>query len=606
HVRRWFEHGERNACYNRVDRHDPTKLAIVYGSEDGCLETYTYGAVLREVCAVGNVLRGYVGLGDCVAIYMPMCPEAAFAMLACARLGVTHNVVFGGYSAESLRMRIDDSDAKIVLTVSKVSRAGKEINFLETVKSAVSEDDLSSAKKIKIIVMDRCAVEVEGKCAAEGEPKKEFTDKMGDNSILFYHRMEKNYEFVPCVPVNAEHRLFYLYTSGSTGNPKGIYHSTGGYLLYAMMTAKYCFDMREDDVFLCTADFGWITGHTYTLYGPLLNGITTVLIGGTPLSTPTRMFELIKKLKVTQFYTAPTLIRMLMKATRGSDLDYRLESLRIIGSVGEPLNKDAYLWYRKVFGQDRIPLIDTYWQTEAGGVMISPIPGVVDGIPECAALPFFGMQPKIVNELGLETQGMGKLVFAGSWPGIARGIINDERRFFDAYFNKIPGYYFTGDEGYCKDGLYWIQGRVDDVINVSAHRISTAEIESIVCGSKIASEAAVVAVPDPITGHAIVLFVVVPPPTLSAVEMRDSGELDSTAMTDTLAIEKSLRLYLRKKIGPIINPKQIFVVKELPKTSTGKLMRRVLRSVLNGEDVGDLSTCMNSASVNDIRIIIGK
>lgn len=576
---KWFEDGKLNACYNAVDRNDG--LAMIFQGEDEKLHYISYQELLDQIIVVANYLQLHVSMGDCVTIYMPMSVDAVVCALACARIGVVHTVVFGGFSAESLKLRINDSKSKMVLTAGEVVRANKKIDFLKIAMEAVGSANLP----ILVMKGNENVVFVDNLSA---EPETREVLKVTKPNVEYFDCINKNKEFVECVAVPSEHPLFYLYTSGSTGKPKGIVHSTGGYLLYAMLTAKYCFDIKKNDTFFCTADLGWITGHSYTLYGPLLNGACTVILGGAPTSHPLRIFNLIKNSNASQFYTAPTLIRMLMKQTKGINLNYNFYKLRVLGSVGEPINSNAYKWYSKTFGNDKLPVVDTYWQTESGGIMISPIPNVSYGIPECATIPFLGMKPVIVNDNGvaLPKYTMGKVVFEGSWPGISRGIINDMERYRTAYFSACKGYYYTGDEGYFDDQNYfWIRGRADDVLNISGHRLSTAEIESAICKGGDVNETAVVGVKDDLTGQAIVIFVV--------------------PKTKIFDLENKVRLTLRKEIGPIVSPKKILIVKELPKTSTGKLMRRVLRSILTGDDLGDLSTCMNVTSVDEIRIIVG-
>ncbi|KAF7684718.1 Acetyl-coenzyme A synthetase [Astathelohania contejeani] len=602
----WFDDGILNACYNCLDRHlDSDKPALIYNGDSGDTRCFTYPQVLNEVCKLSNFfIKQGLKKGDCVAIYMPMSSEAIFTMLACARLGITHTVVFGGFSSESLALRVQDSGASWIVSVDYAERGSKKIEFLKNVMQAV--DDLNSNLK-GVLIFDSVPHELNSKVP-----------------IYLWSKQIHKPEFVSCVPVESEHPLFYLYTSGSTGKPKGIIHSTAGYLLYAALTTKYCFDVKKEDIFGCTADVGWITGHTYVLYGPMMLGITTVIFGGLPTyPTPFRLFDVIEKCGITQFYTAPTLIRLLMKDLKNLNLEYaknKTKSLRVIGSVGEPINKEAYNWFKYYFGNNKLPLVDTYWQTESGGVLICPVPGVINGDAECAGIPFLGIKPVVLKgtikmqDMGVDNSSvvesdcssipgsekscvventhmasddeLGAIVIEGMWPGMARGILNDEKRFKEAYFNKFPGFYYTGDEGYCdKNGHFWIRGRADDVLNVSGHRLSTAEIESACCGENIV-EVAVVGIPDEITGEAIVVF---------AVAHGNKPQLE---------LEHGIRQALRKCIGPIVHPKVIYIVDELPKTRTGKIMRRVLRSTLMNDPIGDVSTCLNVNAIQKINTVI--
>lgn len=575
---KWFEDGHLNACYNSVDRHantTPNKIAIIYDGNQGESTKFTYKNVLDEVMKIANILKN-AGLkkGDTVVIYMSMCPESVFSMLACARLGLVHNVVFGGFSATSLQLRISDSNAKFIITQESAKRGEKNIDFMKTVSEA-----LIGYNEIGMLLFD---------------DNTSNTKFKGNNKIIKWSKFKNtSVEYIPCVSVNAEDNMFYLYTSGSTGKPKGIIHTTGGYMVYATLTTKLCFDIKETDVFCCTADIGWITGHSYSVYGPLSNGITTVILGGLPFyPSYYRLFEMIEKHGITQLYTAPTVIRTLKQYFSMVPIKQNsyLGSLRILGSVGEPINTEAYNWYKNNFNY--CPIVDTYWQTETGGVVAAPIPGVIDAPPECAALPLPGQTIVIAREsestpenvVVAEPNELGLILFKGAWPGISRGIIGDMDRFKKSYF-KYDGYYFTGDEGY-KDsqGNLWVRGRNDDVINVSGHRISTAEVESASCKDNYVAEAAVVAVEHTITGQSICIFIV----------LKDNGvEYDD--------VNNSLKATLRKIIGSHINPSNIYVVEGIPKTATGKIMRRVLRNILTNTPQGDLTTCVNLDVIDKIK-----
>ncbi|KAG5859642.1 acetyl-CoA synthetase [Encephalitozoon hellem] len=580
---KWFDGGMLNACYNCVDRHaasDPDRIAIIYDGNDGESVRYTFKDVLDEVIRISAVLkREGLEKGDTVAMYMAMSPYAVFSALACARLGLVHNAIFGGFSASSVALRLDDSNAKLLVVQDVVVRQSSTINFLENTRKALE------GRAIPVLVFDTLFSE------------EKILDELGGvgSRILVWSKVmkEKN-EFIPCVSVNAEDRLFYLYTSGSTGKPKGIIHTTGGYMVYATLTSKICFDLRKDDVFACTADIGWITGHTYVIYGPLSNGVTTVVFGGTPFyPSHLRLFKMVEKHRITQLYTAPTVIRTLRKyfSTMPSNHKYNLTSLRILGSVGEPINRPAYLWFSENF--NGCPVVDTYWQTESGGVLIAPIPYAVERKPECACLPFLGQEVVIASSSSKDGQvveskpyELGRILFKGSWPGIARGILGDPERFRRGYF-LYKGFYFTGDEGY-KDssGHIWIRGRADDVINVSGHRISTAEVESAACMDPHVAEAAAIAENDEITGQALCFFVVLKDKEISREEVR-----------------ASLRETLRNRIGKFVNAKSVYFCEGIPKTATGKIMRRVLKSILAGDSPGDVSTCTNVDVIEDLKEI---
>ncbi|KAL0263967.1 UNVERIFIED_CONTAM: hypothetical protein PYX00_010881 [Menopon gallinae] len=566
---RWFEDGKLNACYNAVDRHaqkNPEKVGMIYSGNDGEVMVFTYKQILGRVCEVAAVLRS-LGLekGDCATIYLPMSPEACFSALACARLGVIHNVVFGGYSSESLAKRVRDSESKVLITCETARRDTKSINFFGNASAAVR---LLEGKSLqRILVFNSTSENLEA-----------------DVDVHYFCREIQRDVFVECVSVEAEHPLFYLYTSGSTGKPKGIVHATAGYLLYAAMTLRTCFDFRESDVMGCTADLGWITGHTYSMYAPLLLNGTTVIFGGSPLfPTEFRLFEMIDRHRVTHLYTAPTAIRVLKKVFvqkgLGQDLissNFDMTSLRFLGSVGEPINREAYEWFSAAFGKgesahNRHVLPDRNWRVYV----------------HAHTWAFIATKDSDENNIVEAKQGeLGVLLIQGAWPGMARGIINDQERYRKSYFDKYPGFYFTGDEAFVDEkGYLWVRGRVDDVLNVSGHRFSTAEIESAVCSDASVDEAAVVGVCDSTTGQAIHIFVV------------------CRANVPSKEIDTSIRATLRKKIGPIANPKNIIVCKSIPKTRTGKIMRRVLRGILMKETLGDVSTCANLDSIESLRAL---
>ncbi|KAI5190151.1 acetyl-CoA synthetase [Nematocida sp. AWRm77] len=644
----WFEDGEINACYNAVDRHaeaTPQKTALIYENDAGETSSLTYAELQTETVRYANYLiQKGVKKGDTVCVYMPMEPSSLVVCLACARIGAAHTVVFGGFSSDSLSLRIDDSDAVWLFTIDAVHRGGKEISYLENVNStldALLESGNTSLKGVFVQNRDPELRKTEVLSQIAGKTTVDL------KSEIDFARADMNTP-VECVPVPSEHILFHLYTSGSTGKPKGVSHSTAGYLLYAALTTLVCFDIREEDVFFCTAELGWITGHTYVMYGPLALGITTVVYGSTPVYPDAyRLFKSIEKHGATHFYTAPTVVRLLQKSlptslvrpkdinestddltpavdhvpdspasmrsifTRGITGVFNrenyakelpedsplhridLSSLRVLGSVGEPINKSAYIWLSMFFGDGKLPVVDTYWQTEAGGVMLSPMIGVSDPKPECASFPFFGMQPVVSKKEaeGVEEEESGRngiLFFRGFWPGIARTIVKNHDRYEKAYFPHA-GHFYTGDE-VCRDteGYFWIRGRVDDVINVSGHRLSTAEIESAVCSVKEIAEAAALGKEDEVTGQSICIFVV-----------------KRTPIEDEVLFPL-VKQALRKKIGAVISPKTIISCTELPKTSTGKMMRRVLRKLMEGQEIGDISTCVNPDCIRQLCEVLVK
>ncbi|CAG8471446.1 15888_t:CDS:2 [Acaulospora morrowiae] len=571
----WFQEGQLNASYNCVDRHaikDPDKVAIIYeADEPGQDRKITYGQLYRDVCRFANVLKHH-GLkkGDTVAIYMPMVPEAVIAFLACARLGAVHSVVFAGFSSEALRDRIKDADSKIVITADEGCRGGKIIHTKKIVDDALKE--CPNVKRV--FVFRRTGSDV------PFNPSRD---------LWWHEEIEKQRPYCPPEIVNAEDPLFILYTSGSTGKPKGVLHTVAGYLLGAAVTFKYVFDYHEGDVHGCMADIGWITGHTYIIYGPLINGATTVLFESTPIyPSPSRYWETVSKHKITQFYTAPTAIRLLRKYGREHVDGHDLSSLRLIGSVGEPIQPEAWEWYNEVVGRNECAIIDTYWQTETGSIIISPFPGAVMTKAGSATVPSFGIDLVILDPLTgqeiKETKAEGVLAIRQPWPSIARTVYNNHDLYLRTYLHRYKGYYFTGDGvGRDSDGYYWIRGRVDDVINVSGHRLSTAEIEAALIIHPSVAEAAVIGVHDDLTGQAVHAFTTLKP----HCESTDLGELT---------------LQVRKVIGSFATPKKIYVVKDLPKTRSGKIMRRVLRKVVDGEtdQLGDLSTLSNPTLIGPL------
>jgi len=585
-VARWFVGGRLNVAYNCVDRHveagNGDRVAIHWEGEPvGDARTITYAELKDSVGRAANTLTD-LGLvaGDRVAIYMPMVPEAIVAMLACARLGVMHSVVFAGFSATALRARIEDAEAKLVITTDGQYRRGSAVSL----KTAVDEAVAGQSCVEHVLVVRRTGIDV---------PWTEGRD-------LWWHETVENAaaEHSP-EAFDSEHPLFLLYTSGTTGKPKGIMHTSGGYLTQASYTHYNVFDIKpETDVYWCTADIGWVTGHSYIVYGPLSNGSTMVVYEGTPASPDEhRHFQIIEKYGVTIYYTAPTLIRTFMKWGRGIAFEHDLSSLRLLGSVGEPINPEAWRWYRLVFGGDRTPIVDTWWQTETGAIMISPLPGVTTCKPGSAMRPLPGISAKIVDDEGNELppgsdhgeQVTGYLVLDKPWPSMLRGIWGDPERYVETYWSRFAnqGWYFAGDGArYGSDGEIWVLGRIDDVMNVSGHRISTAEVESALVGHAGVAEAAVVGASDSHTGQAICAFVIL---------KAHHAELDPHALVEELRAQVSL------EISPIAKPREIHVVPELPKTRSGKIMRRLLRDVAEGRELGDTSTLVDPTVFEAIR-----
>ena len=570
---KWFEGGKINACYNCVDRHldKKNKAAIIWEGEEGNTETYTFQQLHREVSRFANVLKQKgIEKGDRVCIYLPMIPELAIAVLACARIGAIHSVVFAGFSAESLKQRIIDSEAKVLITANALRRRGKLNALKEKADKILAECDSIT----NVIVTGREAYDVH----------------MEDGRDLWYGDLMKDAPVhCDCEALDAEDSLFILYTSGTTGKPKGMLHTIGGYMTYVSQTSQWVFDLQDNDTYWCTADIGWITGHSYILYGPLSNGVTTLMFEGVPTyPEPDRFWQVVEKHKVNIFYTAPTAIRLMMKFGDELVKKHDTSSLRILGSVGEPINPKAWQWYNDVVGEGRCPIVDTWWQTETGGILISPIPGATETKPGSATFPLPGIQPAVLKEDGSEAQvnEPGYLVIKNSWPGIARTIWNNPERYEKTYFSKFHDFYFTGDGAKeDSDGYYWLMGRIDDVMNVSGHRLGTAEIESGLVSHPAVAEAAVVPVPHEVKGDCIYAFV-----TLK----------EGSVKSDQL--KEEIINHIREHVGPIAKPEKLQFADALPKTRSGKIMRRILKRIAAGEDdVGNTTTLADPSVVDKLK-----
>ncbi|KAI2642271.1 hypothetical protein GGS21DRAFT_501752 [Xylaria nigripes] len=575
----WFAEGQLNAAYNCVDRHafkDPNRVAIIYeADEPGEGRNLTYGELLREVSRVSYVLKKMgVRKGDTVAVYLPMIPEAVIALLAITRIGAIHSVVFAGFSADSLRDRVVDGQSKIVITSDEGKRGGKLIGTKKIVDDALKQcPDVTG-----VLVYKRTGADV------PFTPGRDF---------WWHEEVQKWPSYIAPEVMNSEDPLFLLYTSGSTGKPKGVMHTTGGYLLGAAMTGKYVFDIHEGDRYFCGGDVGWITGHTYVVYAPLLLGVSTVVFEGTPAyPTFSRYWDIINKHEITQFYVAPTALRLLKRAG-DSFVPAHMPKLRVLGSVGEPIAAEVWKWYFEVVGKEESHIVDTYWQTETGSNVITPLGGVTPTKPGSASLPFFGIEPAIIDPIsGDEIHGNdveGVLAFKQPWPSMARTVWGAHKRYMDTYLDVYKGYYFTGDgAGRDIDGFYWIRGRVDDVVNVSGHRLSTAEIEAALIEHHAVFEAAVVGISDELTGQAVNAFVAV-----KGVESTD-------------ALRKEFILQVRRSIGPFAAPKAVYIVPDLPKTRSGKIMRRILRKILAHEEdqLGDTTTLSDPSIVDKIITIV--
>jgi len=572
---KWFVGGKTNLSYNCLDRQveagNGDKTAILWEGEPGDKRSLTYAELLEEVCQFAGALRSLgVSDGDRVAIYMPMVPEAAVAMLACARIGAPHSIVFGGFAADALRDRIHDAQAKLVITADGGWRHAKPLMLKPIVDRAVA--DCPSVEHV--VVLERVG---------------EAVDWTDGRDVWWHDVVQDSQPVREAAALDSEHPLFILYTSGTTGRPKGVVHTTGGYMTQAYITTKWVFDLRDDDVFWCTADIGWVTGHSYIVYGPLANGATVLMYEGTP-NTPDfdRFWQLVEDYKVTVLYTAPTAIRTFMRWGDEHPGKHDLSSLRLLGTVGEPINPEAWIWYRRVIGGDRCPIVDTWWQTETGGIMITPIPGAVATKPGSATLPFAGLDIEVVDQNGAPTADNegGLLVIRKPWPAMLRTIYGDDERYKAEYWARMPGVYFAGDGARRdEDGYFWVMGRIDDVINVSGHRIGTMEVESALVGHSSVTEAAVVGRPDEIKGQALEAFV-----TLGPGHAADD------------ALKEELRDYVGKEIGAFAKPAEIRFTDSLPKTRSGKIMRRLLRDIAAGKTtVGDTTTLEDAAVLDKLR-----
>ncbi|MDD4794454.1 MAG: acetate--CoA ligase [Dehalococcoidales bacterium] len=575
---RHFIGGKINVCYNCLDRHlnssTKNKAAIIWqGEPDEEVVTYTYQQLYYEVCKFANVLKKHgIKKGDTVSIYLPMIPQLAVAMLACTRIGAIHSIVFGGFSAEALRDRIQDCNSSLLITADGYWRSGKQIHSKTNADAAMAE---SPSVKTAIIVK-RLGIDI----------------PMQPGRDLWWHEEVEEDDISPVCkaePMDADAPLFILYTSGSTGKPKGILHTQGGYLLHTYQTVKWVFDIKDEDTYWCTADIGWVTGHSYIVYGPLANGATSLMFEGVPTyPNPARFWQIVEKFGVNVFYTAPTAIRALMREGEEWTKEYDISSLRLLGTVGEPINPEAWMWYHRYIGRKKCPIVDTWWQTETGGLMITPLPGAVPTKPGSATLPFPGVEPVVLRNDGTEagTNEGGWLCIKKPWPGMMRSLWGDPERFKATYFSRFPGYYTSGDGARKdEDGYYWFMGRIDDVINVSGHRIGTAEVESSLVSHPQVSEAAVVGMPHKIKGQGIYAFVTL-----------------NTGQKASEELEKALKIHVRRQIGAIATPDVIQFADGLPKTRSGKIMRRILVKIAAGDvtNLGDTSTLADETVIETL------
>ena len=581
---KWFSGGKINACYNCVDRHAEgfrkDKTAIIWEGEPGEVRTISYSELKTEVCKIANALKKMgIQKGDKVCLYMPMVPELAMSMLACARIGAVHSVVFGGFSAESLYDRIIDGDAKLVITADGGWRRGKQLKLKDIVDEAL---DIARTPVKNVLVLDRLGIDLSESWNS-------------DRDIRWDDIVHGQNEECPCEEMDSEDLLYILYTSGSTGKPKGIMHTTGGYLTGTFATSKWVFDLKEEDIYWCTADCGWVTGHSYVVYGPMSNGATVLMYEGAPDSPDKdRFWKIVEKHKVSILYTAPTAIRAFMKWGNEYPKSCDLSSLRLLGSVGEPINPEAWMWYQKNIGLENCPIVDTWWQTETGQILITPFPGITNTKPGSAMKPFPGIHAAIFDEEGKEIacsqnppseSKAGYLGIKHPWPGMLRGIYGDRDKFLETYWSKIEGVYFTGDGARIdSEGNFWLLGRVDDVMNVSGHRLSTMEVESALVDHESVAESAVIGIPHEIKGEGVAAFVILK----SGIEGSDRLLAD-------------LKQHVSKKIGAIARPEKIIFTPELPKTRSGKIMRRLLRDIATGKALGDITTLADSGVMSSLQ-----